>query len=90
MLPVSRYGKVYKDYFVSSHNLDFGTVIRGFKGKYILIKSWKNLVNSLHTALNDKQLTVLEMKTDIKSSVNLRKKYIKGSSEIISRKIHED
>ncbi len=90
MLPVSGYGKIYKDYFVSPHNLDFSAVIKGFKGKYILIKSWKNLANSLNKALIEKQFTVLEIRTDIGNSVNLRKRYLKDFAETISKEINEN
>ncbi len=90
MLPVAKYGKLFNDYFVSPHNLDFSTIIRSFGGKYKLIKSWKDLNKSLDAALDQKIITVLEIKTNIKNSVSLRKKYIKGSGKIISGKLNEN
>lgn len=89
MLPVSGYGRKYREYFLSPHNLDFSTIIKGFNGKHKLIKNWKDLQKSVNKALNEKQFTVLEIKTDIETSVDLRKKYIKGTGKIISRKLNE-
>ena len=81
MLPVSKYGRIYKEYFVCPHNLDFSTIIKGFGGKHRLIRSWKDLTLSLRKALDEKQFTVLEIRTDIKTSVALRKKYIKTAKK---------
>ena len=81
MLPVSKYGRIYKEYFVCPHNLDFSTIIKGYGGKHRLIRSWKDLTLSLRKALDEKQFTVLEIRTDIKSSVALRKKYIKTAKK---------
>lgn len=90
MLPIARYGKLFNEYFISSHNLKFGTIVRSFGGEYKLIKSWKDLNKSLLTALGQKMITVLEIKTNIKNSVSLRKKYIKGTGKIISRNLNEN
>lgn len=90
MLPVSEYGKSFREYFVSPHDLDFSSIIRSFSGKHKLIRNWDDLSKSLSMALKENRLTVLEVKTDMKISVNLRKKYFKGAGRIISRYLNED
>lgn len=85
MLPVSKYKKRFTEYFISPHNLDFASIVKSFKGKYKQIKSWNDLRKSIVIALNERKFSVLEIKTEIKRSVNLRKKYFREADKIIGR-----
>jgi 2-succinyl-5-enolpyruvyl-6-hydroxy-3-cyclohexene-1-carboxylate synthase len=85
MLPVSRYGKNFERYFINSHNLNFGPIVKSFGGDYQLIKSWKDLSSSINSAFNKNKFTVLEIKTDIIASVNLRKIYFSESEKEIDK-----
>ncbi len=85
MLPVSEYGKNFKEFFITPHNLDFAPLVKSFNGKYRKIKSWDDLKKSINSAFNENRFTVLEIKTEIKTSVNLRKKYFGEADKIISK-----
>ncbi len=90
MLPISDCGLKFREYFTSPHYLDFASIIRGFKANYKLVKSWDNLKKYIHEAFQRHVFTILEIKTDIKSSVNLRKKYFSETNKIISKRLNEN
>ncbi len=90
MLPVSEYGKSFREYFISPHDLDFGSIIKSFRGKHRLIRSWKDLRKSITAALMENRFMVLEIKTDIKTSVNLRRKYFNDVGKVVSRYLNEN
>ncbi len=75
MLPISSYGKKFRDYFVNKHNLDFSAIIKGFKVNHRLISSREELKEAMAAAFKEKKFTVLEIKTDMKASVKMRKDY---------------
>jgi 2-succinyl-5-enolpyruvyl-6-hydroxy-3-cyclohexene-1-carboxylate synthase len=72
VLPVSKYRKVFKEFFTAPHNLNFSPLVNSFGGNYSLIQSWENLKTEFKKALRSKQFSVLEIKTDAKSSLRLR------------------
>jgi 2-succinyl-5-enolpyruvyl-6-hydroxy-3-cyclohexene-1-carboxylate synthase len=90
MLPVSDYGLKFREYFISPHYLDFAPIIRGFKANYKLVKSWNDLKKYINEAFRRNVFTILEIKTDIKSSVNLRKKYFSEADKLISQRLNEN
>lgn len=77
ILPISKYGKVFKDYFIASHNLDFEPFVKGYGGIFKKIKSWKNFGTAFKSAVKSKKLTVLEIKTNAPKSLAVRRKYWK-------------
>ncbi len=82
MLPISSYGKKFKDYFVNPHNLNFGAIIKGFNAGYRLIENREDLKNSMTSAFKEKRITVLEIKTDMKNSIRKRKEYFKKAGSL--------
>ncbi|HSD63696.1 MAG TPA: 2-succinyl-5-enolpyruvyl-6-hydroxy-3-cyclohexene-1-carboxylic-acid synthase [Ignavibacteriaceae bacterium] len=87
MLPVSRYGKKFSEYFTSPHYLNFNSITKSFRGNYKLIRSWDDLRISVRNALSKKTFSVLEIKTKIKISVNIRRKYFTEANRIIGKNI---
>ena len=75
VLPISDYGKVFKDYFIVSHNLDFSHFVKGYGGNYKLIRSWSGLKTAFNKALESKNFSVLEIKTNAVESLSVRKKF---------------
>lgn len=75
VLPISKYGKVFKEYFVAPHNLDFSPFVKAFGGNYSLVKSWENFKIEFKKALNAKEFSVLEIKTNAADSLKLRQAY---------------
>ncbi len=75
ILPISSYGKIFKQYFVTPHKLNFSKFVEAYGGKHYSIKSWKQFQKLFIHATKGKQLTVLEVKTNAAVSVKLRRKY---------------
>ncbi|MFO7446944.1 MAG: 2-succinyl-5-enolpyruvyl-6-hydroxy-3-cyclohexene-1-carboxylic-acid synthase [Ignavibacteriaceae bacterium] len=75
VLPISNYGKVFKEYFIAPHNLDFSKFVKAYNGNYYGIKSWEHFRKSFAGALNKKAFSVLEIKTDAVKSLAVRKKF---------------
>jgi len=75
VLPVSKFGKVFKEFFVAPHDLDFSPFVKAFGGNYTLIKGWENFKTEFTKALKRKNFSVLEIKTDAAASLKLRQTY---------------
>ena len=75
VLPVSKFGKVFKEYFIAPHDLDFSPFVKAFDGNYSLVKSWENFRSEFGKALKKKNFSVLEIKTDAQASLKLRQTY---------------
>jgi len=84
VLPVSRFGKVFEEFFVAPHNLNFEPFVKGYGGNYSLIKSWKSFKDEFNLALKRKNFSVLEIKTDAAASLKLRQTYWNEVNELIA------
>ena len=67
--------KNFDKYFMTSQNLKFNKIVKAFDGNYYYPKSWNSFNNSLIKTKYDTDFSVIEVKTDAKKSVELRKKY---------------
>ena len=77
VLPISKYGKVFKEYFIAPHDLDFAPFVKAFGGTYKLTESWTDLRESFCTALKSKNFSVIEIRTDAAKSLKLRENFWK-------------
>ncbi len=84
ILPISKYGKVFKDYFIAPHKLNFSALVKAYGADYHLVRGWKNFQTLFKQAALKKQLTVLEIKTDAVQSVKLRKEFWKEVDKNLS------
>ena len=76
MLPIASMEKnSFEKYFITSQNLNFKAIVKSFGGNYYLSKSWKEFKYNMQKAINRKTYSVIEIKTDSKKSLLLRKKY---------------
>ncbi len=82
MLPISSYGKKFRDNFTAPHNLNFGAIVKSFKADYRLIQNRDRLKESMAAAIKEKRLTVLEIKTDMKISLKRRKEYFRKAGNL--------
>lgn len=85
VLPVSKYGKIYKEYFVAPHDLDFSPFVKAFGGNYSLIKSWRDFRDEFGNALKKKGFSVLEIRTDAAASLKLRQVYWKEVNKALNK-----
>lgn len=75
ILPIARYGKLFKEYFTVSHNLDFSHFVRAYGGNYKRRKNWNDFRSSFKNALRSKKFSVIEIRTNSGQSLKLRKKF---------------
>ncbi len=80
VLPISKYGKVFNDYFVAPHNLDFSPFVKAFGGNYSLVKNRENFKIEFRKALTRKNFSVLEIKTKAADSLKIRQAYWKEAN----------
>ncbi|MEW6196535.1 MAG: 2-succinyl-5-enolpyruvyl-6-hydroxy-3-cyclohexene-1-carboxylic-acid synthase [Bacteroidota bacterium] len=74
-LPISRFGKLFTENFVTSLNLEFANFVKAYKGEYYKAGSLNQLKEKLFNLIKVKKLTVIEIKTDSKKSKEIRDKY---------------
>jgi 2-succinyl-5-enolpyruvyl-6-hydroxy-3-cyclohexene-1-carboxylate synthase len=84
MLPVSKQKTIFDDFFMASHNLDFKPFVKGFGGNYFLVKSRSGFIKNFSQALGKKEFSVLEIKTDMTESLNIRNDYWNTVTEKLS------
>ncbi|MGC8596191.1 MAG: 2-succinyl-5-enolpyruvyl-6-hydroxy-3-cyclohexene-1-carboxylic-acid synthase [Candidatus Kryptoniota bacterium] len=75
ILPISNHRKYFKDYFLTPHNLDFAKVVNTYDGLYTLVRSWSHLRKSLKSSFKKNTFSVLEIKTNPKQSLRVRRRY---------------
>jgi len=75
-LPVSKERSILKEYFLTPHNLNLNNIITSFGVEYKLVKSRKDLNDSIKESVKKNFLNVLEIKTDAEKSLQLRNKYL--------------
>jgi 2-succinyl-5-enolpyruvyl-6-hydroxy-3-cyclohexene-1-carboxylate synthase len=61
MLPVAQYGEAYKEFFVTSPDIDFKHLVQGFKGNFYSVKTKEALTASLRKCLKSKTFNVIEI-----------------------------
>jgi len=84
VLPISKYGKFFKNYFIVSHNLDFSYFVKAYRGNFKGIKDWNDFRSSFKRALKTKSFSVIEVKTNSKQSLKLRQKFWNDVSKKMS------
>lgn len=77
MLPIGRENNIFNDYFFTPLNIDFEKLTKVYNGNYVNVKSTAKLSSELKKSLTDKRFTLLEIKTNYKKGIELRKKYFK-------------
>ena len=75
VLPISSYGKIFKDYFVVPHKLDFSKLVDAYGADFYSVKNWQQFRKLFSQSTKKKSLTVLEIKTDAVQSLKLRRKF---------------
>jgi 2-succinyl-5-enolpyruvyl-6-hydroxy-3-cyclohexene-1-carboxylate synthase len=75
MLPISKLSKVFKEYFLTPHNLNFKSIVTAYGGKFFEINNWENLRQNFLKAIKNDCLSVLQIKTNAKKSAAYREKF---------------
>jgi 2-succinyl-5-enolpyruvyl-6-hydroxy-3-cyclohexene-1-carboxylate synthase len=83
VLPVSDYGKTFREFFVTPHNLDFAAFVKAYKGSYINAKDPAGFRKAVKSAVSAKRFTVIEIKTDSVKSLAVRRKFWSVVNEML-------
>lgn len=75
ILPISRHKEVFHEFFKTELNIDFKPIVKGFGGYYSSVTKWEDLHKEISNSLNRKKISILECKTDAKTSLQLRMEY---------------
>ena len=75
ILPISGYGKLFKDFFIAPHDLNFKNFVESYGGNFKKIISWEDFRKNFLSAFKANKFSVLEIKTDAVKSHQLRLKY---------------
>ena len=74
-LPIASNKKIFKDFFITPHNLNIGKIVKSFGLNHCLIKNKTDFKYKLNETLKKKTFAVLEIKTDSILSNIFRKKF---------------
>lgn len=72
-LPIAGNFNEFEDYFTTPLNLDFKKIVEGFGGNYNLLTSIKKLNPAIEKALNAKDFSVIEFRTNSMVSSDIKK-----------------
>jgi 2-succinyl-5-enolpyruvyl-6-hydroxy-3-cyclohexene-1-carboxylate synthase len=75
VLPIAKYKDVFSTFFKASPQLEFNSIVKGFGGFYKRVNSWVDFRSNIINAIKRKSFSVIEIKTDSKKSLALRKKF---------------
>jgi 2-succinyl-5-enolpyruvyl-6-hydroxy-3-cyclohexene-1-carboxylate synthase len=90
MLPIAGEEVDFEKYFKTPVNLSFEKTVHAFDLNYSKVESWADLKSQYNKAIKSKTSTVLEIKTNSKQSVELRRKYWEESKTTINKMINEN
>ena len=85
-LPIAKHENVFEQFFTMPHALIFKSFVKEFGGNYSLIKKQIDFEKHLGKSLSAKNFSVLEIKTDAKTSLQLRKQYWLNVSDSFKNK----
>lgn len=85
MLPVVKEKSIFDEYFFTRLNLDFLQFAKTYQAKYYSIKSFDLLTKKLKVSLTNKDFSLLEIKTDYRKAIELRKKYFQDVIQFIEK-----
>lgn len=81
-LPVSRYKKIFKDYFLTPSELNFGDISKAFGIKYKLVKSLSDYKKSILNSKKLKSSLILEVRTNSLFTKSLKEKFWSETGQI--------
>ena len=83
-LPISIYPDFLREYFITPHKLNFEKLTKAFGIEYSNVKSWPDFKDLIQKAVPKKKPSVIEIKTDSVSSLDLRKHYWEESDKLLN------
>lgn len=90
LLPISRFGRIYTENFVTPLNIEFKKLVETYGGFYKSVKTFSEFKNNLIKSLKSKRLSVIEIKTNAKKSKIIREKIWKSIAVTIDLQLNEN
>jgi 2-succinyl-5-enolpyruvyl-6-hydroxy-3-cyclohexene-1-carboxylate synthase len=87
-LPIARFGKIFKEYFLTDLKLDNKRLVKAFGGYYNKVSNLNQLKNEIELSFTRNSLSVIEIFTDAKESKLLRDKYWNLGVKSIEKQIN--
>ncbi|WKZ69037.1 MAG: 2-succinyl-5-enolpyruvyl-6-hydroxy-3-cyclohexene-1-carboxylic-acid synthase [Melioribacteraceae bacterium] len=85
MLPVVKEKSIFDEYFFTPLNLEFSQLAKTYQAKYYSIKSFDSLTKKLKVSLTNRDFSLLEIKTDYRKAIELRKKYFRDVIQLVEK-----
>lgn len=85
MLPVVKEKSIFDEYFFTPLNLEFSQLAKTYQAKYYSIKSFDLLTKKLKVCLTNRDFSLLEIKTDYRKAIELRKKYFRDVIQLVEK-----
>ncbi len=83
LLPVREFEPGFTRHFLTPHSVDFGAVFKAFGVQHTVAQSWEHFDASMHEALRHPKVAVVEVRTEIRSSGELRRALLLRVAEAI-------
>lgn len=83
VLPIAKYSEVFANYFKVAHQLNFKKLVKGFDGFYKKVNSWDDFRLTVLKSIKRESLSVIEVETDAKQSLALRKKFWEAVKSVL-------
>jgi 2-succinyl-5-enolpyruvyl-6-hydroxy-3-cyclohexene-1-carboxylate synthase len=88
-LPISNQKNVFKENFLTPMELNFAKLVQAYDGQFTKINDWKELKVKVRESVSNNKLSVLEIRTDAKSSKMQRQRYWNEVANKIDEFINE-
>jgi len=85
-LPIAKYENVFEQFFTMPHALSFKAFVKEFGGNYSLVKKQSDFKKQMNKSLTATNFSLLEIKTNAKTSLALRRKYWEAVSDSFKNK----
>lgn len=90
MLPIANEKIDFEKYFKTPVNMNYEKAVQAFDLNYSRVKSWADLKSRYNKAIKSKTSTVLEIITNSKQSVELRRKFWEEARTTVNKMINEN
>lgn len=89
-LPISRFGKIFRDNFSTPLKLEFEKIVKAFNGIYYIVDETQGFINALRKSSNNKSLSVIEIRTDARLSKIFRSEFWETATGEIEKYINDN
>lgn len=89
-LPISRFGKIFRDNFSTPLKLEFEKIVKAFNGIYYIVGESKGFIKTLGKSSKNRNLCVIEIRTDARLSKIFRSDFWETATGEIEKYINDN